>query len=259
MTGASGVIAAVPIHAAVSPVAAMHSSTCASAAASHSPAWIPQWISAGWPADYLPPLVALAAFLWSLWVFISAKRRERFKLGIDLMMKLGERFESTTMREHRATAAAALAAKRKGNITALDSVLDFFEEVAFLRRRGAVDVEAVYEYFSYWLELYGRSTTLYRADRALVWEGFNRLVPEVAQFEDWKLSRWRLRWRSRTVHSIAWHLFRGSDESRNWNAPNADTEAQLQAERRLAEAASPDLAAGRRRVKRLLALRRECR
>ena len=234
-----------------SQAAALPSAGVPSTATSHVPAWIPHWLADGWPADYLPPLIALAAFGLSFVMFLSAKRRERFKLGIDLMMKLGERFESAAMQQQRAVAAAALLAKRKGAIPTLESVLDFFEEVAFLLRRKAVDVEAVYEYFSYWIELYARASAGYRSanQRTVHWEGFEVLRRKVAQFEDWKLSRDRWRWRFRTVHAIDWYLWRGRQEWRNWNVPNKATIGDLRLERRVIEAASTESLCGRRRVK----------
>ena len=90
-----------------------------------------RWIRAGWPTDYLPPLVALAAFLLSLWTYRSAKQRERFKLGIDSILKLGERFGSEVMLVHRAAAANALMAGDINSNLSVDEVFDFFEDVGF--------------------------------------------------------------------------------------------------------------------------------
>ncbi len=258
MTSLPASAAASAAYSMASPAAALRSAGAASGAISHAQAgiwgWVVEawsWLVGGWPHEYVPSLIALAAFLWTLIAFLNAKKRERFKLGIDLMMKLGDRFESAAMREQRVVAAFALATKRKGDIPALDTVLDFFEEVAFLWRRGAVDVESVYEYFSYWLELYTRASADYRADseRLVHWEGLRQLERAVAQFDDWKLSRWRPRWRLRFVHAIAWRLGRGSDEIRRWDGPDAHTASQLKLERRLLEKPAAHAALGLRRVK----------
>lgn len=240
MSSVPAPIAPSAAHAIASQAAALPSAGTPSAAISHVPAWIPHWLADGWPADYLPPLIALAAFGLSFVVFLSAKRRERFKLGIDLILKLGERFESAAMREHRAAAALALRKSDEGDIPALDSVLDFFEDVAFLVRRGAVDVEAVYEFFSHWIEIYARASAEYRRSDhgSLVWEGFERLIPTLEQFEDCKLSAGI--WRLRLIHAVAWHVGRKKDADRTWRGPTAETDSDLRLEQLLVEPVLPE-------------------
>ena len=177
-----------------------------------------QWLKHGWPAEYVPPLIGLAVAIWGMVTYYWSKNREQFKLGIDLILKLGERFDAAPMRIHRAAGARAILSKKATNDPDVSAVLDFFEEVAFLVRRGAVDVGAVYTYFSYWLDAYSCATHDYRSNSGskLVWEEIDQICASVEQYEDWSLSRrhWHYRWRA--VHRIAWHLWRKRDVKNRW-------------------------------------------
>lgn len=194
-----------------------------------------RWIRAGWPTDYLPPLVALAAFLLSLWTYRSAKQRERFKLGIDLILKLGERFESEVMLKHRAAAAEALMAGDTKINLSVDAVFDFFEDVGFLLRRGAIDVEAIETFFSYWLKPYYRAWYVYRARRPgnAVWNDFPAVGERVERFEDWRNSSWPWQW----THYAAWHIWRKRNPANRWGKLEGelgtDVEKVFQEERQL--------------------------
>jgi hypothetical protein len=61
--------------------------------------------------------------------------------GVQTRMALHAEFESAAM--HRTRARAAKALLRGEGSRALDDVLDFFETVAVLERRGAIDRELV--------------------------------------------------------------------------------------------------------------------
>lgn len=186
------------------------------------------WVRAGWPHDYLPPLIALVGFLWGIYTYGASKRRERFKLGIDLILKLGAKFDSDVMLKHRATAARTLLDGQLSNSLAINAVLDFFEEVGFLLRRGAIDAEAAYTFFSYWLEAYFLATVAYRAEGAspLVWEDFESLCTTVERYDDWELSSWRWRW----AHHLAWHVWRKRSQRNRWGAADSQVTRVLQEE-----------------------------
>lgn len=89
--------------------------------------------------------VAAAAFA-GYQVYLS-----RFSLGVDLTMRLDERFESPEFLKKRCAAAYAISRKSGSDI---EDVLDFFESLGLLTRRKALDQEFVYSTFFYWLHGY---------------------------------------------------------------------------------------------------------
>ncbi|KWN79229.1 hypothetical protein WM24_27295 [Burkholderia ubonensis] len=101
-------------------------------------------------------IVAVVSLTWQAW-------RARFNQRIDLILKFAERFEKPEWRSTRSDAARALRADRNTQEPAVSEILSFFEEVGFLFDRGAVDLEAVYEFFEYWLTPYYQATGAYKA------------------------------------------------------------------------------------------------
>lgn len=93
-------------------------------------------------------VVAALAAVVALW---TESRRSRFALGVDLILKLDERFNSEEMRRARRAAAKSLLDKTH---TEADEVLDFFEMIGFLARRGALDEKMIWETFFYWIYRY---------------------------------------------------------------------------------------------------------
>lgn len=181
-----------------------------------------EWIKHGWPDAYLPPLVALAAFAWSIWTFTAAKRRERFKLGIDLILKMSERFDSPEMQKHRAIAATALLTPTTEKNMSVNTVLDFFEEIGFLWHRGAIDLEAIDTYFSSWLLPYYGATTEYRKNEmeSGVWSYFNAIGMRVERFENWRRSNLRWSW----IHFFSWCISQKNKKSNRWDSEGKQKE-----------------------------------
>jgi len=92
-------------------------------------------------------LAAVAAALIAAYqVYLS-----RFSLGVDLTLRLDERFESPEFQKKRCAAAHAIKRQPGSDI---EDVLDFFESIGLLTRRGALDEEFVYSTFFYWLHGY---------------------------------------------------------------------------------------------------------
>ena len=92
---------------------------------------------------------ALVAII-ALWHQIS---RSRYTLQIDLLLKREELFEGKWMRALRRKAAESLL-KRNAEDKNRDEVLEFFETLGYLTRRKALDKEAVWIVFFYWLHRY---------------------------------------------------------------------------------------------------------
>jgi hypothetical protein len=80
----------------------------------------------------------------------AESRRERFSRGIDLLLRLSDEFWADTLRTARKTFAQnrlKLISDEKSQKT----VLNFFEKVGYLQNHGALEAEAVWQFFSPWL------------------------------------------------------------------------------------------------------------
>lgn len=85
------------------------------------------------------------------YAIISENRRSRFLLGVDVVLRLDERFYGETIKRFRRRAAEEML---HGTYEHLDDVLDFFELVAVLVQRKIVDAEVVYSLFYNWVDGY---------------------------------------------------------------------------------------------------------
>ena len=86
-----------------------------------------------------------------------------------MLFKLTETFDSPRMRETRYCASHYLQSTQlKGSGVSsnahVDSVLDFFEQVALLERRGAIQTEFVWHAFYEWIFNYYHLTKSYRSE-----------------------------------------------------------------------------------------------
>lgn len=137
---------------------------------------------------------AIAAFsvLVTLIVFSHTMHRSRQVHQTDLIFKFSERFESSEMRKKRALAALALIAQQSDdsfveNHQAIDFVLNFFEEVAFLEKRKIVDIESIWHAFSYWTDHYLPATERYRknslGNESTHWQDLEYLCKKILQFK----------------------------------------------------------------------------
>lgn len=91
---------------------------------------------------------AVAATLIALITMLVESRRSRFSIGVDFILKLDSDFNSRDFKEIRKKAAIALSSRdlsKAGN--EIDSIIDFFEGVAFYTKRGALDKETVWHFF----------------------------------------------------------------------------------------------------------------
>jgi hypothetical protein len=131
-------------------------------------AYIPTWVTLFRDSDakelasiLLPPAVWVGAVV-ALFGILMQATRARYTLAIDLILKFGQRFETPEMRTTRAKAGNALLLDPTEGNECVDDVLNFFEELAFLVDRKAVDEEAAWEFFYYWVVRYYRATSQYR-------------------------------------------------------------------------------------------------
>jgi len=111
--------------------------------------------------------------------------RHRFTASLDTVWRLDSDWSSPAMVTTRSAAASALLAGRPA--PEIDTVLDFFDEIAFLLERGAIDEElAWYEFFQpmahYWFAS-ERYVTRERRDGPPSWEKLAAIMPRMLEIE----------------------------------------------------------------------------
>jgi hypothetical protein len=135
------------------------------------PAWLPVTIS---PAG---TILAFAAFAWQV-------HRARFNQSVDLLFKQENDFFGPAKKLQRVKAAQDLLA---GQSLEVEPILDFFETMALLQRRKALDKEMVWHTFFYWIDHYYEATkdlikTRQKVD-PLVWKDFVAFVSTLRKFQ----------------------------------------------------------------------------
>ena len=135
------------------------------------PAWLPVIVSS------LGIIIALSAFIWQV-------RRARFNQSIDLLFRLENDFFGPAKKLQRVKASRGLLS---GHALEAEPLLDFFETMALLLRRGALDKEIVWHTFFYWIDSYFEATKVFIADRQkvdpLVWKDLTIFVANLRDFQ----------------------------------------------------------------------------
>jgi len=135
------------------------------------PAWLPVTISSA------GTILAFAAFAWQV-------HRTRFNQSVDLLFRQENDFFGTAKKAQRVKAAHGLLA---GQILEAEPILDFFETMALLQRRKALDKEMVWHTFFYWIDHYYEAAkdlikTRQNVD-PLVWKDFVSFVSTLRKFQ----------------------------------------------------------------------------
>jgi hypothetical protein len=137
------------------------------------PAWVPILISA------LGASISLLAFAYQV-------HRARFNQSVDLLFRLENDFFGSDKIAQRALAARNFASD-PGDFAELEDILDFFETVAMLTRKGALDLYMVWHTFNYWIERYYAVAKPRIAVRQLqergVWEDLDWLMPRLMKLQ----------------------------------------------------------------------------
>lgn len=127
------------------------------------------------------PIIALLVAILSLAYQIQ---RSRFSLNVDLILKLDDRFNSSYFKSIRKTGAQSI--KRK-TFSEADEIVDFFEMVGALVRRGALDADLVWHSFFYWIHHYkfalDQHISQTRKEDPTIWQDFLYLYDRVTTIE----------------------------------------------------------------------------
>ncbi len=142
------------------------------------------------PQAWLPIILSATGVITALLAFAWQIHRARFNQSVDLLFRLENDFFGPAKRAQRTKAARNLL---RGESLEAEPILDFFETVGLLLRRGALDTEMVAHTFSYWIENYHaalKSHISVRQERdPLVWQDLNDLARIVHAWREKHLGR----------------------------------------------------------------------
>lgn len=133
---------------------------------------------------------AVVAVLVAIATLINESKRSRFALGIDLLLRLDQYFNSERMIKLRRTAAQSVL---DGTYKNVDEVLDFLETIGLLIYHGALDKEMVWHIFSPWVIGYCQGAEEYinteRQEDDTVWSNCLDLYKRILAIEKKALHR----------------------------------------------------------------------
>jgi hypothetical protein len=141
-----------------------------------------------WTPDYqaIATWTAAIGFLVGIFRLLYETKRARLTHSADTILKLVDAFDS--MQDIRSRAASSIAKKKYSG--AAEDILDFFERVAMLVNRKALDTEMTWDMFSYWMNRYWYLCKDYikgkqESDSSL-WEHYSRLIKAFATIDERK-------------------------------------------------------------------------
>jgi len=101
----------------------------------------------------IPIIVAVVGSILSIVSLAYQIRRSRFVVSIDLLLKFEANFFGAEKREIRSKAARGML-RESPDFSEAEDVLDFFETIALLVKKGALDGYMVWHTFDYWISRY---------------------------------------------------------------------------------------------------------
>lgn len=135
-------------------------------------------------------VLVFAGLIIALVVHWSESKRERFALGVDLILRLDSFFNSPEFRKTRNEAAAILLSggpQKEIKTAPLDEVLNFFEMVGVLMLRGALNDEIAWNVFFSYMHKYKLCAKDYidaqREKDSTVWEHFVKVYEHLKEAE----------------------------------------------------------------------------
>lgn len=139
-------------------------------------------------AGWLSAFLALVGLVWQV-------SQARYKMEVEIILKMSERFDSDKMQSHRVQASKHLLSEKTDSSSDVDAVLDFFEDMAFLVHKKAISEETAWQYFSYWVLQYAPATEAYRDSYCkegtgmFVFEGVEKLHEQLLKIEKEKFQK----------------------------------------------------------------------
>jgi hypothetical protein len=130
--------------------------------------------------------IAIAGLSISLLTFAYQVYRARFNQSVDLLFRLENDFFGSVKVAQRSLAAKKFLASNT-DFAEIEDILDFFETVAMLTRKHALDVYMVWHTFDYWMERYYAVAKPHivarQAKEPGVWEDLDWLLPRLKKLQ----------------------------------------------------------------------------
>jgi hypothetical protein len=125
--------------------------------------------------------IAVVGFSISIVSIVTQMKRSRFQQSIDLLFRVeGDFFGHKQALRARAATEIGL-----GNYAEVEPILDFFETVALLTDRGALDEYMVWHTFFYWINNYYEiakpQIALKQAEDPAIWADLGKLVGKLRE------------------------------------------------------------------------------
>ena len=144
--------------------------------------------------DYnsITAIAAVVASIVAIYAIWSENRRSNFILGMDLIMRLDDRFFGDPFKRTRQKAAGRLLSSDfdygSPDSEPLDDVLDFFEMLAMLDSKKVLDKKSIWTNFFYWLDNYFTASKSYiaynRKSMPLLWTEIDRLHSDLQKIRE---------------------------------------------------------------------------
>ena len=140
-------------------------------------------------------ITAVVATIVSIWAILFESKRSRLTHNSDMILRLYESFNTNEMRRARkASATFLLSLMDNPNIDEqpnadVEVVLDFFQLIGLLTRRGALDKQMVWSKFFYYLHPYHYAAEKYIKTRRKIhddislWADINKLHKRLISIE----------------------------------------------------------------------------
>jgi hypothetical protein len=98
--------------------------------------------------DAITAWAALVAAIIAVLAIWAESRRQRFAMGVELLLRLDEQFHTERMLANKKRIACAFLANDCSQVpNEMIEIIDFYDEVGFFVRRGGLDKKAVYTFF----------------------------------------------------------------------------------------------------------------
>ena len=138
---------------------------------------------------WLPVGISVASTTLALIAFTYQVYRARFNQSVDLLFRLENDFFGGGKVKQRALAAQNYLVNSQ-DFAEMEDILDFFETIAMLTRKKALDLYMVWHTFDYWMERYYAIAQPYIKARQArdpgVWEDLEWLAPRLAKLQSKK-------------------------------------------------------------------------
>ena len=136
--------------------------------------------------SWLPVTLSTVGTILALIAFSYQVHRARFNQSVDLLFRLEADFFGPAKIKQRSLAASNHL-QDPGNFSEMEDILDFFETLAMLVRKRALDPYMVWHTFDYWIERYFAVASAHVKARQQqepgVWEDLSWLMPRLEKLQ----------------------------------------------------------------------------